>query len=85
MPETPSLKDFRRIVVKVGSSLPADAQAGAPKRDWLDSLAGRIADGSLRVPVQATFPIEEIKPALALANAYHRTGKVLVTPNGKVG
>ena len=36
-------------------------------------------------PVQATFPIEEIKPALALANAYHRTGKVLVTPNGKVG
>jgi trans-2-enoyl-CoA reductase len=48
-------------------------------------LTGRIADGSLRVPVQATFPIEEIKPALALANAYHRTGKVLVTPNGKVG
>jgi trans-2-enoyl-CoA reductase len=48
-------------------------------------LAACIADGSLRVPVQATFPIEEIKPALALSNAYHRAGKVLVTPNGKVG
>jgi trans-2-enoyl-CoA reductase len=48
-------------------------------------LAARIADGSLRVPVQATFAIEDIKQAVALSNAYHRAGKVLVTPNGKVG
>jgi mitochondrial enoyl-[acyl-carrier protein] reductase / trans-2-enoyl-CoA reductase len=48
-------------------------------------LAARIADGSLRVPVQATFTIEDIKQAVALSNAYHRAGKVLVTPNGKVG
>jgi trans-2-enoyl-CoA reductase len=48
-------------------------------------LAARIADGTLRVPVQATFPIEDIKQALALANGYRRAGKVLVTPNGKVG
>jgi trans-2-enoyl-CoA reductase len=48
-------------------------------------LAARIADGSLRVPVQAAFAIEDIKQAVALANAYHRAGKVLVTPNGKVG
>ena len=43
MPKTPSLKDFRRIVVKVGSSLLVDAAAGALKRDWLASLAADIA------------------------------------------
>jgi hypothetical protein len=37
------------------------------------------------VPVQATFAIENIKEALALANGYRRAGKVLVTPNGKLG
>ena len=45
-------------------------------------LAKHVADGALNVPIQATFPIEEIKQALALANGYRRAGKVLVTPNG---
>ncbi len=48
-------------------------------------LAKRIAGGSLRVPVEATFTIEDIKKAVALANGYRRGGKVLVTPNGPVG
>jgi glutamate 5-kinase len=39
----PSLTDFRRIVVKVGSSLLVDAAAGHVKEDWLASLAGDIA------------------------------------------
>ncbi len=43
MPKTPSLKDFRRIVVKVGSSLLVDAAAGSLKREWLASLAADIA------------------------------------------
>jgi len=43
MPQTPVLKDFRRIVVKVGSSLLVDQAAGALKRAWLDSLAADIA------------------------------------------
>jgi glutamate 5-kinase len=43
MPKTPSLKNFRRIVVKVGSALLVDAAAGALKRDWLASLAADIA------------------------------------------
>src|ERR1035437_6003966 len=43
MQKTPSLKDFRRIVVKVGSSLLVDAAAGSLKRDWLASLAADIA------------------------------------------
>jgi glutamate 5-kinase len=40
---TPRLSDFRRIVVKVGSSLLVDAAAGRVHEDWLVSLAGDIA------------------------------------------
>ena len=43
MLKTPSLKSFRRIVVKVGSSLLVDAAAGKLKRVWLASLAEDIA------------------------------------------
>ncbi len=39
----PSLADFRRIVVKVGSSLLVDAKAGKLKEAWLASLAADIA------------------------------------------
>src|SRR5271169_879630 len=40
---TPRLADFRRIVVKVGSSLLVDAQAGKLNEHWLASLAVDIA------------------------------------------
>jgi glutamate 5-kinase len=43
MSQTPSLADFRRIVVKVGSSLLVDAKAGRLKETWLASLAADIA------------------------------------------
>ncbi|MEP7031608.1 MAG: glutamate 5-kinase [Pseudolabrys sp.] len=43
MLKTPSLSSFRRIVVKVGSSLLVDREAGAPKHAWLASLAADIA------------------------------------------
>ncbi|HEU5276380.1 MAG TPA: glutamate 5-kinase [Xanthobacteraceae bacterium] len=39
----PSLNDFRRVVVKVGSSLLIDATAGRVKEAWLASLAADIA------------------------------------------
>jgi glutamate 5-kinase len=39
----PALADFRRIVVKVGSSLLVDAGAGRVKATWLNSLAEDIA------------------------------------------
>ena len=40
---TPVLADFRRIVVKVGSSLLVDAAAGRVKEEWLSCLAEDIA------------------------------------------
>jgi len=44
MSKTPALKDFRRIVVKVGSSLLVDHTAGGLKHEWLESLAADIAE-----------------------------------------
>ncbi|MEX2035276.1 MAG: glutamate 5-kinase [Xanthobacteraceae bacterium] len=41
--KTPALANFRRIVVKVGSSLLVDAAAGRVKEAWLNSLADDIA------------------------------------------
>src|ERR1700728_274533 len=40
---TPRLADFRRIVVKVGSSLLVDAQAGKLNEQWLAALSADLA------------------------------------------
>jgi glutamate 5-kinase len=40
---TPRIDDFRRIVVKVGSSLLVDSQAGKLNETWLASLADDLA------------------------------------------
>jgi glutamate 5-kinase len=39
----PSVDQFNRIVVKVGSSLLVDSNLGAVRRQWLDALAADIA------------------------------------------
>src|SRR5258705_10942468 len=41
--KSPSLTDFRRIVVKVGSSLLVDSEGGRLHHDWLSALAEDIA------------------------------------------
>jgi glutamate 5-kinase len=41
--KAPALADFRRIVVKVGSSLLVDAEAGRLQQAWLEALAEDIA------------------------------------------
>jgi glutamate 5-kinase len=40
----PTLANFRRVVVKVGSSLLVDARAGRLRESWLASLAADLAD-----------------------------------------
>src|SRR4051812_17319865 len=42
--QTPSLNQFRRIVVKVGSSLLVDRDRGRLRQAWLAALAEDIAD-----------------------------------------
>lgn len=41
---TPSLEDFRRVVIKVGSALLVDRAAGRLRHAWLAALAEDIAD-----------------------------------------
>jgi trans-2-enoyl-CoA reductase len=48
-------------------------------------LAIKLRDGALKAPVEATYPIEDIKQALAHAQRGGRNGKVLVLPNGPLG
>jgi NADPH:quinone reductase-like Zn-dependent oxidoreductase len=64
-------------------------QLGAMARQELAAmygeLAGRLASGELAVPIEATYPIEQIQAALAHAGRPGRSGKILVLPNGPVG
>lgn len=39
----PKLADFKRVVIKVGSSLLVDSKRGEARRDWLQGLADDIA------------------------------------------
>ena len=41
---TPSFRDFRRITIKVGSSLLVDSAQGKLKREWLTALCADIAE-----------------------------------------
>jgi trans-2-enoyl-CoA reductase len=45
-------------------------------------LAAQLRDGVLQAPIDAHYPIEEIKAALVRAQEGHRSGKVVVLPNG---
>ena len=45
-------------------------------------IVPRVADGTLKVPVEATYGLEDIKQALEHACRAGRDGKILVTPNG---
>jgi NADPH:quinone reductase-like Zn-dependent oxidoreductase len=47
-------------------------------------LAIKLREGVLKAPIDACYPIEEIKVALAHAQRGGRDGKVLVLPNGPI-
>ena len=66
---TPSLASFRRIVIKVGSSLLVDSAAGELKRAWLASLVDDIAnlhDGKRDVLVVSSGAIALARATLKL-------------------
>jgi NADPH:quinone reductase-like Zn-dependent oxidoreductase len=80
-----------RAAIGRGVSLKAfmlgDGLAKRPReqvRALYADLAAKLLDGTLKAPVDATYPIDDIKQALAHAQRGHRNGKVLVLPNGPV-
>jgi NADPH:quinone reductase-like Zn-dependent oxidoreductase len=46
-----------------------------------DTLAPLLADGTLAVPIEATYPLEQVKEALAHAARAGRSGKIVLTMN----
>ncbi|HYF60185.1 MAG TPA: zinc-dependent alcohol dehydrogenase family protein [Burkholderiaceae bacterium] len=58
------------------AGVPLDAQHALYRR-----LGAAIADGTLRVEVEATYPLARVKEALAHAARPARGGKVLLAPN----
>ena len=52
---------------------------GAVHPPTLDALAALVADGSLDVPIAATFPLGEVRAAFDFLEAGHLRGKVVLT------
>jgi mitochondrial enoyl-[acyl-carrier protein] reductase / trans-2-enoyl-CoA reductase len=67
-----------------GLSYGLDKRTKAQVRGLYADLAAKVRDGVLRAPVDATYPIEEIRQALIRAQQGGRNGKVLVLPNGPI-
>jgi mitochondrial enoyl-[acyl-carrier protein] reductase / trans-2-enoyl-CoA reductase len=72
-----SLKGF-------GLSDGIERRTPAQVRALYADLAGKLRDGVLNAPVEARYPIDEIKQALIHAQRGGRSGKVLVLPNGSL-
>ncbi|MFP5407583.1 MAG: zinc-binding dehydrogenase, partial [Gammaproteobacteria bacterium] len=48
------------------------------RKTWAD-LAPAVADGSLALPISATFPFDRLADAFAMMSANHHFGKIVVT------
>ncbi|MET7281126.1 NADP-dependent oxidoreductase [Kribbella sp. NPDC005582] len=55
---------------------PANGANAAPGA--IEEIAGLVAAGSLRVPIAASFPVEEIRAAVELQAGRHVQGKVVI-------
>jgi NADPH:quinone reductase-like Zn-dependent oxidoreductase len=64
------------IAAAVDGVRAANGANAAP--DALDDIARLVAAGRLRVPIAATFPIEDIRAAVELQAARHVRGKVVI-------
>lgn len=51
------------------------------KQELYRKLGAMMADGTIEIPIEATYPMPEVKEALAHAARPHRLGKVLLTIN----
>lgn len=73
---------FRDITLR-GFWLSQWFRTATPERraEMFGEIGKFIAAGKLRAPVQAAFPLSEIKQAVATAAAGERDGKVLLLPN----
>lgn len=66
------------------------SNGGEPTHNWLvpdgtrwtatlDRLAGLLADGTLRMPIQASYPLAQVDQALKDLGGQHTQGKLAIT------
>jgi NADPH2:quinone reductase len=76
------VRDGGRIASSVGAAGqgPGRTNVGAlPGRENLERLAGLLADGTLRVPIQASYPLAQVDQALKTLGGQHTQGKLAIT------
>jgi NADPH:quinone reductase-like Zn-dependent oxidoreductase len=64
------------IAARVEGITSANGANAAPGA--IEAIAGLVADGRIRVPIAATFPVEQIRAAVELQAGRHVHGKVVV-------
>ncbi|SDN21366.1 NADP-dependent oxidoreductase [Actinacidiphila guanduensis] len=64
------------IAAQIDGITPANGADAAP--GTLEEIAGLVAAGRLRVPIAATFPVEQIRIAVELQAGRHVHGKVVI-------
>ena len=64
------------IATKIDGVTAANGVTAAP--DALEEIARLIAEGRLRVPIAASFPLEQIRDAAELQADRHARGKIVV-------
>jgi len=64
------------IAAQVDGITSANGASAAP--DAIDEIAGLVASGQLRVPIAATFPVEQVRAAVELQAGRHVHGKVVI-------
>jgi NADPH:quinone reductase-like Zn-dependent oxidoreductase len=64
------------IALQIKGITPANGADAAP--DSLEEIARLVAMGQIHVPIAATFPIENIRAAVALQADRHVHGKVVI-------
>jgi NADPH:quinone reductase-like Zn-dependent oxidoreductase len=70
------------IAFEAAAELGAKASGSADTADpeILSALANMVADGSVEVPIAATFPLEGVQDAYAQLEERHTRGKIVLVP-----
>ena len=72
-----TIADFE-AVPKYG--VKGDGNAAGASASTLAELAGDVADGSLEVPIAATYPLEQVRDAYTELEQGHTLGKIVLLP-----
>jgi NADPH2:quinone reductase len=76
------VRDGGRIASSLGAAGEGPGRANVasvPTAEQLDRLAGLLADGTLSVPIQASYPMAQADQALKALTGQHTQGKLAIT------